>query len=206
MPVDIGARINPIIARLPEDEQVDAVQLAGNLVMLQGHCQNLAAAVGLIDYTDSLRPLFAVGDERIAVFDLWNQIACRDGVMSIYHAGELLEAIRRTKVSACLIDKVDGPRIRAAAKAFEKLFPAIRQMRNGVGHVAEMTSSLGGHRKHALEGSVVFGALMGRAYTITNDHEHHTLTLAAETVESLKSVVREVHAAHAWLYGALPAP
>jgi hypothetical protein len=201
---DTAELLNAAIAERPEDEQHEAVRLCGNLIMLHRHSQNFTAAVGLLDYVDALRQVFAPNDARINVLGLWRDMACRDGVMSLYHFGEVLAALRRNPLPLSVVDHVDGPRIRNAASNFGRAFPTIRKARNGVGHVAEMTSSHGGFEKHAVDGSLFFGALNGRTYTITNDKAHHEIQFTAETFNHLKSVVREVFAAHSWLEGRLP--
>lgn len=204
MTTDVTARLNEAIAELPHDDQHAAVLLCGNLIILHRYSQNFTAAVGLLDYLDGLRLGFPPNDNRTQVFQLWRDMACRDGVMTLYHFGEVLTALRRNPLPNPVVDRVDGPRIRNAAGHFAKHFPDIRKARNGVGHVAEMTSSLRGFEKHAVNGRVIFGALEGRTYTITNDKAHHEIQLTAETFNHLKEIVREVFAAHSWLEGRLP--
>lgn len=201
---DSAELMNAAIAECPTDEQNTAVQLCGNLILLHRHSQNFTAAVGLLDYVDGLRQVFAPNDARITVLSLWCGMACRDGVMTLYHFGEVLTALRRNSIPSSLVGRVDGQRIRNAASKFTQVFPTIRKARNGVGHLAEMTSSLDGLKKHAVEGKVIFGALKGRTYTITNDKAHHEIQFTAETFNLLKSIVREVFAAHSWLEGRLP--
>jgi hypothetical protein len=201
---DTAELLNSAIAERPTDEQHAAVQLCGNLIMLHRYSQNFTGAVGLLDYVDGLRRIFAPNDARIAVLSLWRDMACRDGVMTLYHFGEVLAALRRNPIPPSVEGHVDGQRIRNAASKFTQAFPSIRKARNGVGHVAEMTSSLGGFKKHAVDGKVIFGALKGRTYTITNDKAHHEIQFTAETFNLLQSVVREVFAAHSWLEGRLP--
>lgn len=196
--------LNAAIAECPEDEQHAAVQLCGNLILLRRHRQNFTAAVGLLDYADGLQLAFAPTDKRIAVLEMWRGMACRDGVMTLYHFGEVLTALKRNPLPASVVERVDRPRIRNAAKLFARRFPTIRKARNGVGHVAEMTSSLDGLEKHAVDGTAVFGALSGRTYTITNDKAHHEISLAIDTHHELKAIVAEVFAAHHWLEGRLP--
>lgn len=200
MPViDISTQVNSVIALLPEEEHVDAVRLAGALLMLHRHFYSFAAAVALIDHTDSLRRTTKPGGDEAALLDDWNHIACRDAVMTLYQFGEVLASLRRTRPTVSLRARVDGRRIRAAAESFNSQFPTIRQARNAVGHVAEMTTSMDAHERHARDGMIYFGGLKGRAYTITNEKAHHTITLTPETRETLRKILHEVHNSHAWL-------
>jgi hypothetical protein len=203
MPIDAGIRFNPLIARLPENEQAKAVLFCGNLLMLRRHEQNFAAAVALIDFTDSLRNTSPSDEQRSDLLDLWNHIACRDAIMTIYHFEHVLRSICNAPMPASWASQVDRHQLEAAAARFSQRFPSIKQARNSVGHISELTSSIKGARRHTLEGRLYFGALKGRTYTITNRRVHHEVEMTANTRKFLQAIANEVDGAQAWLSGAL---
>lgn len=200
----------PLIDALPPDEQNPAIMLLFNLIQGHQYAQQFAAAVGLLDFVDlEEKRLLNFNGPTIAnsrnLINLWRGMAARDGAMSIFHLGATLDAIgSMTKSAPSFTGKVDAAALRSARKRLRESFPGYDNLRHGVGHLAEMTSSLKKVAAHAVDGHLIFGGLEGRDFTITQDRAHRTISLTQLSVRTLGKIIHDVYSAFPNLRNLLP--
>ena len=116
------SRINVDALRPAEHENAAAIQSALNSIPT--HVEDFVAAFRLFEFI--LNNLDAIDDAPIKAArtaSAWAQIAARDGALSIFHFGKLMEGIKQTLHSVPVLDSsMDRAKLRAAANLFRQHF------------------------------------------------------------------------------------
>ncbi len=211
---DVGA-MEAFVHRLPAAQQQAALVLTFNLVRISGYANNFCAAVSLLEFTEiecnklnQAVPKSSITIEIariLGTLELWAEMGARDAAMTIFHFSKTLDAIR-----ACLKDlpsvngDVEHNKLREAAKRFRSEFPNAEKARHGVAHQAEITASLDSIKANSVAGNLVFGALKGRIYTVTNEGKHHSLSITKQSHYKLVEIVDSVFKAFPSIVEDLP--
>jgi len=92
----------------------------------------------------------------------WQLIACRDGVMSIYHLSHLLSGLSAAiSESASLNEHVNHQLREEAAQAFRNHFPSFLNLRRAVAHSAEFMKTPRERQRHSLKPGTAMPAVFG---------------------------------------------
>jgi hypothetical protein len=143
----------------------------------------------------------------------WQDMAARDGAMSIYHFGSTVEAIK-SSLPACptLNSQVDHSTLRTAKKSFEGAFPRYKDIRHVVSHSADFVASLAQREAHSIKwpfkktvGSVgveikgqnqvtqLTGNRANATYFVTFENEVHGYEISARTADRLTTVKNRIY-------------
>jgi hypothetical protein len=83
----------------------------------------------------------------------WQQMAARDGALTIYHFGRAIEGLRESfRGCPALSDRVDHKKIREAYKSFKSGFPDFIEIRTAVAHVADFSGTTQKKFFHSVKG------------------------------------------------------
>jgi hypothetical protein len=156
--------------------------------------------------------------ERFRVYSGWQEIATRDGAMSIYHFGRIVKATK-SSLAACrtLSAKIDHENLHIAVNSVESSFPRDTAIRHVVGHAADFTQSIRARENHSVKGSFkanvgsagieikkpaggltqFTGNSSGRSFFVTLDGKVYGYELSQATGDRLKSIRARVHASFA---------
>ena len=134
--------------------------------------------------------------DEIMMLDGWMHIAARDAVMTVYHFGSTLEALRRNTGKAASMRKLDAKRMKAAWKRFRDVFPAFEALRHAVAHMADEISTM--EKRHEItpaNGIFIGAALSGHTYFLPGKDKALGLRITDESAIELEAVLMEVWAA-----------
>lgn len=169
---------------------------------LNAYCQDFIAALALFDSCDQLRKAYPAARGAIS---LWPFIAARDGGMTIYHFGKVLDALRASlKGAPELRSATNHDALRDAAKSFTAAFPLYAKMRHAIAHAGDMRVPAS-EKRNAIVGDIDLGSiklhnednsgtstisntLMGRTFGNTFEGEYVTYSISSESLQSLQDV------------------
>ncbi len=139
----------------PPSEHRSIHVIASNLAEIDRFLDDFESALALFDHCEIWIP--GAKDNEIA-FELcmsWRTIAARDGAMSIYHMGKIMDAIRGGfKDCPTFRSNVDTNALKAAIKRMEAEFPIYIKMRHAVSHRGELHSTPEKRQINSVSGSV----------------------------------------------------
>lgn len=176
---------------LPVDEQKVAALLLTNVQRLTRLCNDFACAVKLTDWIEGFDRDHVAPTE---VLHNCKEIAARDAVMTIYHVGVALPAIRSGCAAVSALRSLT-PSMQTISSEFNAHWPegSRSNMRNAVGHRAERTKSIQSFKAHADgAGRQIIGRLVGRTFQITGKGKHYSLDINFETLKNLNHIVKSV--------------
>ena len=150
------------LLKVPEEERraVNAIDLA--LITVYSSTRNFAAAVDLFSTTRAQK---TSGNPIRSVE--WMMIAARDGAMSIFHFGDVIQRINK-QFGTCptLAAHIDRSQMKAANKALRTHFPQFEKIRHAVGHTGEFNMTGG----TVVQGPAVVGGIHIGGRGVVNDH------------------------------------
>jgi hypothetical protein len=131
---------------LPEPERIEAGSIRMNLGALHSRATSFWAARTLFQNLAE-RQLF--DPLNGGTYHEWQLCAARDGVMSIYHFGQVIDGIDQS-LGACpaLRNLIDTKAKRVARKRFEQDFPSHTKLRHAIAHSAERSGTLRDAQRH----------------------------------------------------------
>jgi hypothetical protein len=170
--------------------------------LLRYYLSTFGHAVSLFDHCDVLNRVYwaeAGGKElteeqerKIANTVHWVHVAARDAVMTVYHFGVTLDALRQNARRAPSLKGVDGVLLKSAWKHFLKRFPHYERHRHAVSHVADDMRT---HEKlEALtpdDGNIIAGQIIGREYIVRYRGRDMRLAVTSETHDELEAIMTE---------------
>ena len=189
--------------RLPEEEKdaeratIDAIMMIHELV------DRFAAALALYDQTEvelnrfTGGLMFQDGDRRNRLVR-WLQIAARDGAFTIFHLGKALQFLSKTTSgSPTLAEYVSRKHLKAAREILNSTFPDADQLRDAIGHVAEIMTDPRQDQKHSAKtdqgGSILqMGNLQGRRLVSTMHGKQVSYELSAASLKAVEAIRDEV--------------
>lgn len=141
---DFSPWLNTVV--LPSAEVETAMLISIRLRSFNTYLAAFRAALRLFDFceTEEVEKIGAAG---------WKYIAGRDGCMTIWHIGKLMETIRgllQKPTCPVLVEFVDFSLTRRAVREFKASFPEFYDLRIAVAHSGEMYGDL----KHAIKGPI----------------------------------------------------
>ncbi len=210
--------LTPFINSLPsEDEQKNSMVLLFNTINLNTYLEECKAAVNLCSYTDQLRQ--AVSNEReedlltftrnMATFKFWDNIASRDLVMTVFHFGKALEAIKSSmNLTPIISAQVAHDELREASRVFKREFPDADMLRHAVAHRAESLTSFLKIQQQAspIEGGKEYytGSTVNEIYRITYKNRNLCIPINNETHKRLAEITLLVYSSFKDLSNLLP--
>lgn len=210
---------------LPRDEIEGTVHIANLIDSLERHATEFQHALTLYEIShvkwiqafEKLQKADFLSNEPRAIkseidtYGAWCHIAARDIVMTVFHAGKTLEALRGDLVKAPTLNAhADHDRLRSAAKAFRNHFPRFEGLRHVVGHRGQIESSPHERTKNAFSGAYedsqgfvkmedgIFsstGTLTNDQFTVTFLGKVLTCEINAAALGNLRAVLSEVYSA-----------
>jgi hypothetical protein len=144
----------------------------------------------------------------------WQEVAARDGVMTIYNFGGTVDAIKNS-LPVCPSLKVDYAKVRLAHNLFFKgAFRNHEDIRHVLAHSAKFHSSLTQRKQHAHTGPFMFkignvgmekkhpsavtqmtGSLIGNAYMVTFAGKPYGYQITTATAAKLDSIRKLLYSA-----------
>lgn len=181
----------------PPEERTVKHHVWLQIYALRQHLENFQAAAALIDHCEATLETMAVEqsaphDDFRQVMD-WERIAARDAVMTVYHFGVTVMAIRSNIGKAPSLKRVDHKLMRGAWKRFLRAFPFYEEHRHAVAHLADDMRTI--EKLEALipeDGAIQTGNLDGRTYIMNYKKGRMALSVTAETATELQSIMYEV--------------
>lgn len=180
---------------LPNIEQAHARHLQGLLVDLWLQIGRYRAAVSLCDYADTI----SLSNKRtpdLGFADDWQQIACRDCALTIYHIKQILDGIL-TSVHRCptLLQLIDNQELKNAKRSFRNQFPNPAAARHTISHWGDFNKSPEEIRKHAFKLGPLFyfGRLRGRCIQIPYRGELVTVEVSVSIMAKLVEIEQSVY-------------
>lgn len=141
-----------LIEGLPEAERDAGRTLARHVEELYQYMERFDAAVELFDF--AIRETLNDDNQEVSkTIREWPFMAGRDGAMTIYHFGMVLRALN-DQLPNCptAFRNVPRPKLGEANYLYKTAFPAMEQIRNAVGHEAELSLTTNQIAQHALDG------------------------------------------------------
>jgi hypothetical protein len=174
---------------LPREARVGAWAINVMLDNLEGYVRDFRAAVALYDHSLALWKKDGTMESE-QMFAQWPMLAARDGAMSIYHFGIVMEGIKKTLPSyPAIYGGVDKAQLRAATNLFRQHFPRPERIRNVVAHSAEEAKNLIVQATVSGKiGFIMFNNMVGRHFTTTYGETTVSYELAETTVHNLDLV------------------
>lgn len=131
---------------LPEIERAEADSIKSNIGDMHERSTSFWAGRSLFQ-SCAERQVF--DPAHAATYHKWQLCAARDGAMSVYHFGRIIEGIDES-LAHCptLREKIDGRAKREARKQFERRFPSYITLRNALAHSAERSKTAKASQRH----------------------------------------------------------
>ena len=187
--------------KYPEEEREHVSLINTDVRLLDLHTSTFNDAVALTEHCHQLRHQKSLDEmtmEDMPIrrqFANWQMLASRDAAFSIYHfRASLISSRDQLKLAPSLKEKVDTKGLEAAYKRFCEEFPLAKDLRNTVGHWADMIFSNKEKKKHyADNGPVIINAYNGtlRRLTMMRNKEQLSLDVTADTLNRLVSIKRD---------------
>lgn len=173
-----GSRVSWFVG--PTSEWHAAYLVKSALESLDRHIEGFAAAVAIYDFSIAL-PNNAPE---------WKFVAGRDGAMTIYHFGVVIEGIRKSlAVARTLGQSVNHDIIRDAQKKFRLAFPDATKLRDGVSHIAEKMKTTDLHKEHSIRGALtITDAYVGRVFIISWEGDSVTYEVSESSLRCLQEI------------------
>jgi hypothetical protein len=140
---------------LIHDKEKESARQFRALGELESWTEAFRSGVGLLNYcqAESNRAHQLGNADNASGFFQWAKLAARDGAMSIYHFGRVIEGISDF-LSHCptLRNQMDGHALRSARVRFEHKFPWYIDLRHSIAHSAERSHTQQARKKHRVKG------------------------------------------------------
>lgn len=144
----------------------------------------------------------------------WQEVAARDGVITIFNFGETVAAIKFS-LANCRSLRVDHTKIRLGYNLFYKgAFRDHDAIRNALAHAAKFHSSLNRMREHSQIGPFALsvgnvsmsknhpkavthlsGSLIGNAYMVTYEGKPYGYQISSATAKKLDAIAKTLNSA-----------
>lgn len=220
--------------KIPDEEQVAFAHIADLLTILSVYEIQFRLAVMLFyaveqEYNNLSRDVIQAGlmKGNFASDDLrnltllsparfgWQKIAARDGAISIYHFGCVLDGIKASLPTCPTVNAhVDHGIIRLARKDYRRAFPHYERIRHVVAHSADFISTTKNRERHSRRGAFkakagtvgveinddqrvtqFSGNLYGNSYFITYDGEAYGYALSQDSADTMQIAKDRVYSA-----------
>jgi len=202
--------------RIPADQMAAFLHVSQLLAELSLYERRFLLAVYLYEYCQTAGWELGENDWQKLEWSLWTtggwqQIAARDGALTIYHFGRAIEGLRESfRPCPALSDQVDYDKIRQAYKDFKSAFPHFIEIRAAVAHVADFSGTAREKLKHSVKGifktkwfsspdpeAVTWlpGNMNGHTYAVTFKGNVYTYDLSLENAEKLRGIKLQIFSA-----------
>jgi len=122
---------------------------------LDGYLDDFEAALSLFDNACNWQLQHKEDRTRANLIGQWQWIAARDGGMTIYHLGSVMDAIRASfKECETFRAKLGHDCFRGATKKLKNEFPLYIKVRHAISHSGEIHSSPGSREINSVSGAV----------------------------------------------------
>lgn len=201
--------------RIPEDQMVAFLHISQLLAELGLYERRFLLAVYLHEFSQTagweLRNDWQKMERSLWTTSGWQQIAARDGALTIYHFGRAIEGLRES-FHACptLSERVDHVKIRQAYKGFKSAFPHFIEIRAAVAHVADFSGTTQKKFFHSVKGlfktrwfssddaagvTWMPGNMNGHTFAVTLEGTPYTYDLNLENAERIRSLKLQIFSA-----------
>lgn len=222
MPLDFKhlPKIQIFYMALPEVEQPHAAAINGNLITIFAAYDRFHACLRLFDFAgvdvERIRQQFKLGDRpaEYHIAQSWQQIAARDGAMTLWDIAEAINLIR-TNLDKCpnLNAMVVRNELEIAIRQFYTSFPDVRKIRDAFAHASKFSGTDFDLNRHSLRGpldqngirlgetaTLYLTGIIGRSAAISSfghllkyDISNESLQKIEEVYRSLISVFTRAH-------------
>lgn len=141
----------------------------------------------------------------------WQFIAGREGALTIYHLGKIIENIG-ANFPRCptVLNLIDRDALRTARRRMDELFPKFVALRHAVAHAAELMRDAETTKANAVTGPIeiapgfiigegmkvfISSGLINREFTCTIDGEAQSYEIGRSTLDGLTEVRIEIYTA-----------
>lgn len=157
------------ISAFPKEEGTFIWSIQSNLRSIDEYLTDFECALKLFDNAVGWRSQNAENREIGHLTSRWQTIAARDGAMTIYHLGALIDGTRSSfKECPTFREKVDHTPLRDAAKKLVEDFPLYIKMRHAIGHRGELHSTREAFEKNSISGELKIPGLISQGASTKN--------------------------------------
>lgn len=191
--------------KYPAEEREHVRLVCGSLGMLRTHANTFDDAVSLIEHCQQLK--LAMGERIFTAEEMnqrllnvnWQMIAARDAAFSMYHFQSSLRSVRdQLRHTPTLRAKVDTKALEASYRRIGEEFPDWKDMRDAIGHWADMLFSNDNIKQHWPEGPIRIGRSYDpatRRLTMTRNKKQISLDVTTGALERIESIMTDAWAA-----------
>jgi hypothetical protein len=202
-------------SRIPDDQMPAFLHITRLLAELGLYERRVLLAVYLYEYSRTsgweLRSDFAKMERTLWTTGGWQQMAARDGALTIYHFGRTIEGLRESfRHCRALSEYVDHNRIRQSYKDFKSAFPHFIEIRAAVAHIADFSGTAQKMFFHSVKGlfrtawfsssdpagiTWLPGNMNGSTFAITLEGKAYTYDLSFANAERLRDIKLHIFSA-----------
>jgi hypothetical protein len=201
--------------RIPADQMAAFLHVSQLLAELGLYERRFLLAVYLYEYSQTagweLRDDWEKMEWSLWTTGGWQQIAARDGALTIYHFGRAIEGLRESfRPCPALSDQVDHLKIKHAYKVFKSAFPDFIEIRAAVAHVADFSGTTQKKFFHSVKGlfktkwfsstnpdglTWLAGNMNGNTFAVTLEGKAYTYDLSLQNAERIRGIKLQIFSA-----------